>query len=691
MRQPHKFPSIGKAIAPNFRPVARMNRLIPSKRYVYGLVLLALIWTAPPSRAEDGLPPEMEIQREEEEVITASRRLEPISKAPANVYVITDDDIRQSGAPDLPTVLRRVPGLEVMQVTGAQFNVSARGDNQAVANKMLVLVDGRSIYVDISGEVFWKAIPVTLPEIKRIEVVKGPSSVLYGFNAFDGIINIITKSAKEINGTILQFGGGEYGTITSSAVHAGTADKFDYRLSVGHDQNNQWRDRNALAFRNNKFNVNMNYHLSGESRVFLEGGFNDVNRFDGNFTETVTPTQPFSDGYARAGYERGDFFVRAFFRRVSFEADVATNPVLAPFLRVTDVNGNQKQFTDTNTYDIEAQHTLHWGKLNSLSYGVNFRRNTLNSSWANAGHEDRFGLYLQDEFRPHETFTVVGGVRYDMNSLINPTVSPRLSLIYRPSPDHSFRATAAVAYRSPQLVTEQFRAQSTVTLPTIIPGFQFTSVNPLLGSQNLKPEQIISYDAGYQGWYLKHTLRIRADIFFNHISDLIGTSNADLSNRGGSADIYGGEAGFDFDLTKWLSIFGNFSYQEIGQTFGDDTRRGAPRFKINGGARADFENGLNGEVAIFHVGSATYPVNTTFSDFALGFPPFIPPVIAPSAVPVERVNHYNLLNIRVGYRFWKDKAEAAVSVFNALNDRHREHPLGDLIGSRVMGWLTLKL
>lgn len=663
-------------------------------RYLALLALLVLFWLALPFRAtaQSDAPPSSDrrnprveeetlgILKEEETVVTASRYAQRISEAPSNVYVITDDDIRQSGAPDLPTVLRRVPGLEVMQVTGAQFNVSARGDNQAVANKMLVLVDGRSIYVDISGEVFWKAIPVTLPEIKRIEVVKGPSSVLYGFNAFDGVINIITKSAKEINGTILQFGGGEYGTISSSAVHAGTADKFGYRLSVGHDQNNQWRDRHALAFRNNKFNLNMDYRLAGHSRVFLEGGFNDINRYDGNFTETVTPTTPFSDGYGRAGYERENFFVRAFFRRVSFDADVMTNPVLAPFIRVTDVNGNQRQFTDSNTYDIEAQHTLHWGKVNSLSYGLNLRQNTINSNWATSGHENRFGLYVQDEFRPHETFIVVGGLRYDMNSLINPTVSPRFSLIYRPSSDHSFRATAAVAYRSPQLGATHFLAESTV----MIPGLG-SIVTPLVGSDQLKPEQIISYDAGYQGWYLRHTLRLRADIFFNHISDLIGTSNGMIANRGGSADIYGGEAGFDFDVTRWLSLFGNFSYQEISQTFTDDTMRGGPRFKVNGGARADFENGLNGEVAIFHVGSATYPVNQTFGDFAAFG------LIPTSAVPVGLVNHYTLLNLRAGYRFWRDKAEAAISVFNALNDRHNEHPLGDIIGSRVMGWLTLKL
>src|SRR5690606_25729948 len=103
-------------------------------------------------------------------------------QAASNVYVITDEDIRHSGATDIPTVLRRIPGMEVMQTTGADFNVSVRGDNQLTANKLLVMIDGRSIYVDAAGTVYWKNLPVTLPEIKRIEVLKGPAAAVYGFN-----------------------------------------------------------------------------------------------------------------------------------------------------------------------------------------------------------------------------------------------------------------------------------------------------------------------------------------------------------------------------------------------------------------------------------------------------------------------------------------------------------------------------
>ena len=128
---------------------------------------------------------------------------------------------------------------------------------------------------------------MTLPEIKRIEVLKGPASAIYGFNAFDGVINIITKSPQEMKGTTLQFGGGEFGTISSAAIHANTIGKFGYRLSVGHDQTAQWRNRDALAFRSNKFNLQTEYALSSDSKLSVSGGLVDTNRFDGPLDDQV--------------------------------------------------------------------------------------------------------------------------------------------------------------------------------------------------------------------------------------------------------------------------------------------------------------------------------------------------------------------------------------------------------------------
>ncbi len=294
--------------------------------------------------------PELELMKSEENVTIAAgmfpSRPQRISDSPSNVYVITDDDIRHSGAIDIPTVLRRVPGIEVMQLTGADFNVSARGNNQPRANRMLVLVDGRSIYLDVQGEVLWKMLPVTLPEIKRIEVLKGPASAIYGFNAFDGVINIITKTGEELKGATLQFGGGEFGTISSAAIYGGKTGNLGYRLSYGHEQASSWSDSESLDFRVNKVNGDFTYDLPGDARLRVSGGFADSNRYDGPVVDIVGIQQKPGIGYANAVYERANFFFRTWWTRYTQPQTVEVNPLISRFITVTDRSGTR------NTQDL---------------------------------------------------------------------------------------------------------------------------------------------------------------------------------------------------------------------------------------------------------------------------------------------------------------------------------------------------
>jgi iron complex outermembrane receptor protein len=216
------------------------------------------------------------------------------------------------------------------------------------------------------------------------------------------------------------------------------------------------------------------------------------------------------------------------------------------------------------------------------------------------------------------------------------------------------------------------------------------------GSSSVNPEQIDSYELGYQGWFFKHRLRARADLFFNHITDLISFQSQGAvtvaANNGGVADIYGGEAGIEYLATSWLTGFANYSYQEIGQSFTGPVQRGAPKYKFNVGLRAEgkdrgWSEGLSAEAVFHYYGAATYPSGNAFVSFSS------PPLSAIPA-PNTQAGSYNLLNLRGAYQFWKvegqKRAEFAVTAFNALNDKHKEHPLGDTIGSRVMGWLTLK-
>lgn len=200
----------------------------------------------------------------------------------------------------------------------------------------------------------------------------------------------------------------------------------------------------------------------------------------------------------------------------------------------------------------------------------------------------------------------------------------------------------------------------------------------------------MSYEAEYQGWFLNHRIRPRLALFWNHITDLIGPvtnspTSATYANASGVADIRGFETGVEMLVTPWFRGFANYSYQDTKQSLTGTLRRDGPAFMVNGGVKMNWDRGLNGELAGHYVGSATYPVRHEFAQLA-GFG-----LIPPNAVPSEQIPSYTLLNLRAGYRFWYEQAEYAVSVYNTLNDRHREYPGGDVIGSLVMGWFTLRL
>ncbi len=627
----------------------------------------------------------------EETVSIAAAHEQPISEAPSNVYVITAEDIRHSGATDIPTILRRIPGMEVIQTTGADYNVSARGNNQARANKLLVLVDGRSIYLDIQGEVLWKAIPVTLPEIKQIEVLKGPASALYGFNAFDGVINIITKSPEELKGGIVQFGGGELGTITSSAIYAGKHKDLGYRLSAGWDKSQQWQNSDALAYRAYKFNVQTHWNLQEDAQIKLQGGYLNSNRYDGPAVDTLRINQEPSIGHAGIGFHKSNFFLRTWWTRVDQDSDIETFPTLIPFFQVSDKNGSQKRSQTWNSYNIESQHALEFGNITKIIYGLNFRHNSFSSNFLkNSIQENRLGFYVQDELNITPKFIVTTGLRLDLHTEINPTYSPRVALVYRPETDHTLRTSFGIAYRPPTVFETATDSRGSVFPFGCPPTCFVVSSSALKGSDNLRPEKIIATEVGYQGWFFKHRLRLRIDLFYNHISNIIqqGGPTGQLSFiNSRKVDIYGGEAGLEFLIMPWLTGFANYSFQDINQQtpIASTTldRREGPQSKANGGLRAEWDNGINGEMVLHYVGATTSPLNPFFT--TASNPPFN------GSPPLDnRIGSYFLLNLRGAYRFWNDHAEIAVTSFNSFNDRHKEHPTGDTIKNRVMGWLTIK-
>ncbi len=621
---------------------------------------------------------------QEETVVTPLQREQPISEAPSNTYVITAEDIRRSGATDLPAILRQIPGIEVMRTTGADINVSVRGNNQLSANKLLVLIDGRSIFLDAQGGVRWKLLPISLTEIQQIEVIKGPISAVYGFNAFDGVVNILTKSPHEFQGTTLQVAGGEFGTLETSGIQSGTVKNFGYRLSAGHSQNQAWRNRDDPSLQASRFNFQGEYLTSSSERLTLSAGVVNATHFDAPLTTVNNQAGTALRNHVLLSWETPHSLVRTFWSRRDAESRAIPLPALANLLLSTDPEGNVTNHHIINTYDVLAQQTVPIGFFGQLTGGLNVRHITSKSnSFSGFTHETRLGLYAQHQWQPLTPLQVTSLVRYDLDTFINPTISPMLAMTYRLLPNHTIRLGVSVGYRPPGIVFSHLDSRVRTTLPG--GGTQNTVAQ---GSPNLGPERIISYELEYQGWYWQHRLRTRASLFVNRISDLIdfvqsvdGDAAPAQAINGGKATMYGGEVGLEFFLTSWLNGFGNVSYVQIDQTLIGTIRRAVAHTKANAGLHGQWTTGLNADVLIHYVGATTHTLSPVFAAFA------------PFGVeePNPRVKSYTLLNLRAAYQFWDKRAELAISVFNALKDRHREHPLGDVIGSRVLGWLTLKL
>src|SRR5882672_8896911 len=155
------------------------------------------------------------------EVTTVSKKEQKLAQAPAAVYVITHEEIRRSGMTSLPDLLRMVPGMQVGQIQGGPWAVSARGFNDQYSNKLLVLVDGRSVYSPIHAGVTWESQDTLLEDIDRIEVIRGPGATLWGANAVNGVINIITKAAKDTQGALATAGAGDQGQALGAFRYGG--------------------------------------------------------------------------------------------------------------------------------------------------------------------------------------------------------------------------------------------------------------------------------------------------------------------------------------------------------------------------------------------------------------------------------------------------------------------------------------
>jgi len=435
-------------------------------------------------------------------VTSVSKKEEKLFQTAAAIYVITHEDIRRSGLTNIPELLRLAPGLDVARIDGNKWAISARGFNGRAANKLLVLIDGRSVYSPETSYVYWEVQDMPLENIERIEVIRGPGGTLWGANAVNGVINIITKRAKETQGGMVTAGGGsEERGFSSVRYGAKIGDNAYYRLY------GQYFNRSGLVDASGRNANDGQQAVRGGGRVDWQPTDRDALTLEGdiyriNLRETslgISPAAPFAPPTnTRGEYESGNLLGR-WTRTFSGRSDIALQVYYDHFSRDTFSLADH-----ISTFDTDFQHHFAGNQRQNIVWGLGYRlishRAKTNSSNAiqfnPAGKVFQlFSGFAQDEITPvKDRLRLIFGAKLEHNAFSGFEVQPSVRLSWTPSERQTVWAAVSRAVRTPARTQQNIRGYFQ-GLPN--PDGSLTLV-AAFGSPNAKSEALRAYEFGYR-------------------------------------------------------------------------------------------------------------------------------------------------------------------------------------------------
>ncbi len=650
----------------------------------------------------------------EESVTTASKGAQSPLDAPNSTSIITSQDVRLNGKAEIAELFRGLAGVDLMETTGAQTELSMRGFNQRLSNKVLVLVDGRSVYVDLIGATLWETLSIGPDDIERIEVVRGPGSALYGADAFNGVINIITKALGEgKNGIDVGYG-------TSNEAHGsvwatGRDKDFAYRVSGGYDYLPRWSkeapsgrsdlklssaDQNTSG-RTERFDLRTTYQLGKDWLLGVGGGYTHIDTLEvlgvGTINDEVFSGQS-SD--LTAYLKNKHLEVRAFWNNLtvangSNEASIGQS--LAAARAIENVVDAEVQYINQFETGEDINHDLH--------IGLGYRLKAVSWSYIDEDRtENHESLYFHDQVKLGTKFAVVGDYRIDYVPYLERFVqSPRGSILFHPSKGSTIRGIVATAFRTPDFI------ESYVSLPVQLP---FAGASSLVQNQpgfKVQPEQVFTTELGYMNQD-SDFIAIDTAFFYNHVKNLIELSPtrayslADIANGAGGLDpasglyslfaggwdnqcqtynLFGAEMGVRVFPVEGLDLFANYTLNKVTQ---DNSACSAEQLAVIATDKRTSANKI-------HAG-AQLRTKKGF-DFEFGFHYYSPEDWAEQEQNVQRqqiqyqtfhLDAYYTMNLTATYRFLQNRASITFVGLNMLDNEHREHPFGQLVQRKMLGF-----
>lgn len=566
-------------------------------------------------------------------VLSVSRLSQPLNEAPAAVTVIDQNMIRTSGFRDIPDLLRLVPGFSVAYTRDNTWAIGYHGMADAFSRRFQVLVDGRSIYGAAYGAVNWGELPLSVDDIERIEVVRGPNAATYGANAFLAVINIITKDSSQTLGAFASVQYGEQGMSGVTLRQGAEQGDLRYRLTLSA----QTRDRfetdvldgaTPLAVYEETQTYFMNgradYRLSATDELSAQFGVSVGDWQAGHSINAEEPPgQDVAAQYAQIRFRRvtspdDEWMVQASFSRNTFDAPnqaaicfdmLKSEPVVCPggveslprYVATGDILEAGIDQLQTR-FNLEFQRNQRLAPDWRFVWGAEVRHETVESlRYFNSSNTHDGTLvrgYANAEWRARPDLLVQGGAMLEHHYFTGTDLSPRLALNYTVVDGHTLRMNLSQAYRSPTFFERKgnlsyYTTDGTLALQLFAP------------SKPLRPERILSRELGYVGHFPAVHLQLDAKLFHDTIDDYINSDGtpATFDNRGGLT-VRGGDLQLNWQPVPELRLSAQFAraFIEAAPTVDEDLTQSAPRNTFSLLASYELGRGWTASAGVYRSG-----------------------------------------------------------------------------------------
>jgi len=465
------------------------------------------------------------------QVISVSKKPQKISEVAAAIYVITNENIRRSGVTTVAQALRMAPGVQVARIDSNEWAISVRGFNGRFSNKLLVLVDGRSVYVPYFSGVLWEILDTHLEDIERIEIIRGPGASLWGANAVNGVINIITKSSKDTKGTLISTRKGNIERGYGSVRYGGKAGQnAHYRIYAKYNQlENETEESISKEYEDRKSfqtGFRMDWNFSTKDTLIMQGDFHNSSFYD---SISIYSMAPFHSKEIAAAKDKKQALniMSKWQHKVSDSSETELKFYYDRYKFNHTVFG-----IEWETIDLDFQHRFKLGDFHEIMWGTGFcfisdkAENNIHQAWPESRDTQLYSGFVQDEISLVKNKVILTlGSKFEYNDYTGFEFQPNARLLWKAKSNHSFWASVSRAVRTPS----RSEHDGSIIIDSIqpIPANALFPGSPELpgstisyaGDRSFESEELIAYELGYRV-QVTNTFLADTALFFNEYKKL---------------------------------------------------------------------------------------------------------------------------------------------------------------------------